>query len=272
MSIVCYTCRYVRHMIYLMKTIKHIDNPYADSGLAHSFEEYFQVILADTPELRETVYRLRYQVYCHELHFERKEDFPNKQEFDEFDSRSRHCLILHKKTNRYAGCVRLVMADPEDPNAPLPFEKFCGNAINHENFDPSKISRMKVGEISRLAVIGDFRKRQGEKKSPYGIAPSNHITDEPRRQFPSIPIGLYLAITSVGLAEDLDGVFAMMEPRLARHLRHFGIIFKQIGPIIDYHGSRAPFYIDRDALYSNIKPEIRGLLDFLNTNLQMNHR
>ena len=33
-----------------------------------------------------------------------------------------------------------------------------------------------------------------------------------------------------------------------------GVKFKQIGPVVDYHGQRAPFYISGEALRKNLKP------------------
>jgi hypothetical protein len=53
----------------------------------------------------------------------------------------------------------------------------------------------------------------------------------------------------------------VMELRLARHLRRFGIVFEQAGDVIDYHGQRAVFYIDRDGLFKHLQPEIKDLLD-----------
>jgi len=202
------------------------------------------------------------------MRFEHEEDNPGGLEIDEFDARSRHCLILHRKTEQFAGCVRLVLADPQDPDAPFPFEKFCGHSIRRNVIDPRSLPRHKIGEISRLAVISAFRKRSGETNKSYGIAAHKATPDEAdRRHFPSIPLGLYLAITAVGLLEDLEGVFAMMEPRLARHLRHVGIEFSQAGPVVEYHGPRAPYYISRESLFATLKPEIHALLQAIQADL-----
>jgi len=196
------------------------------------------------------------------MRFEREEDNPGGREVDEFDARARHCLILHRATGQYAGCVRLVLADPEQPEAPFPFERFCRESVQNEIIDPSRLPRHKIGEISRLAVISAFRKRRGEMEAPYGIAAQQkRLNDPERRHFPSIPIGLYFAVTAIGLLENLDGVFAMMEPRLARHLRHVGIEFSQLGPVVEYHGPRAPFYISRESLFTTLKPEMRAFLE-----------
>ena len=66
------------------------------ASLKSVFEEYFQIVLADTPALRDTVFRLRYQIYCMETGFERPEDFPDGLEKDAFDGRAVHSLLQHK--------------------------------------------------------------------------------------------------------------------------------------------------------------------------------
>jgi N-acyl amino acid synthase of PEP-CTERM/exosortase system len=234
-----------------------------------SFHRYFELVLADTPALREEVYRIRFQVYCREMHFEREEDSPGGLEMDEFDARARHCLIRHRGSGQFAGCVRLVLADPQHPEAPFPFEKFCLKSIWHDILDVRNLPRHKIGEISRLAVTSAFRKRLGEIATPDGVAtPTRNGNGQPeRRHIPPIAIGLYFAVTAVGLLENLDGVFAMMEPRLARRLVHVGIKFSQVGSVVQYHGPRAPFYITRESLFANLKPEMRTFLEALRADL-----
>ena len=85
--------------------------------------------------------------------------------------------------------------------------------------------------------------------------------DSERRQFPSVALGLYAAIIAMGLNQGLDGVFAMMESRLARQLRSFGIVFTQVGAQVEHRGVRAPFFIHRDRLFNTLKPHYRELLD-----------
>ena len=41
--------------------------------LIDSYNRYFEVVRASTPELMEEVFRLRYQVYCIEHNFEKAE-------------------------------------------------------------------------------------------------------------------------------------------------------------------------------------------------------
>lgn len=230
--------------------------------LVSAFNEYFRLIIADTDVLRNIGYKIRYQVYCEEMKYENPDDFPDQLEFDEYDAnQSIHCLLQHKPSGLFAGCVRLVKSGPESDIQPFPFEKHCGINISTCIDTLGPVARSSLGEISRLAVISDFRRRKGETESPCGdLTPQGQKPDSRRTRFPSISLGLHLAVTAIGLHEGLEGVIAMMEPRLARMLRHSGIVFTQLGPIQDYHGPRAPFYINRNSLFNNIKPEMLALL------------
>jgi len=243
-------------------------NP-APSTVSASFHEYFVPILASTPEQRREAYRIRYEVYCREFGFERAEDHPEGLETDEYDAQSLHCLLMHQPSGRAAGCVRLVLPRTETPDAPLPFEKHCAGSLDKARVARLLADRSAIGEISRLAVISDFRRRRGEGRSPEGdSAPPVGFSLVEQRQFPFIAVGLYLCAASTGMLSGLRGVFAMMEPRLARHLNRYGIGFEQVGTIMDYHGPRAPFYITREGLLQGLKPEVSALLDVIKTDLE----
>jgi len=231
-------------------------------SLSQLFHRYFQVVLADSPVLQKEVYRIRYDVYCRELKYEQEDDFPDRSERDTFDARrSHHCLLLHRQSGVFAGCVRLVTNDPADLDAPLPFEQDCSASVKNQDIAPMLAQRSKIGEISRLAVPATFRRRKGDPGSTIGELSIPDFSQNERRCFPHIPMGLYLAAAAIGLKMNLNGVFAMMELRLARHLRRFGIVFEKASDVIDYHGQRAVFYIDRDGLFKHLQPEIRSLLD-----------
>lgn len=218
--------------------------------------------MADSPELREEVYRIRYEVYCQEFKFERAADFSDGLEQDVFDAqRSHHCLLLHRESGLFAGCVRLVTNHHDNLDEPLPFEEGCNISLNNPDIAPMLEQRSKIGEISRLAVPSTFRRRRGDPCSPIGELAIPDFSRNERRCFPHIPMGLYLAAAAIGLKKNLDGVFAVMELRLVRHLRRFGIVFEQASDVIDYHGQRAVFYINRDGLFKHLQPEISDLLN-----------
>jgi N-acyl amino acid synthase of PEP-CTERM/exosortase system len=238
-----------------------------ESPLVPRFETYFSVVAANTADLLEKVYQLRHQVYCEELGYEQQR--ASQLEHDEYDKRSIHCLLFHRSSQTYVGCVRLILADSQKPEVPFPFERACGESLEWDFDSSAATSRRKYGEISRLAIAANFRRRRGEASVANGGSDSfdARVEDE-RRLFPSVALGLYLAITAMGLNQGLEGVFAMMEPRLARQLRRFGIHFQQVGAEVQHRGIRAPFFISRDNLFNNLKPECRVLLDNIQKQLK----
>jgi N-acyl amino acid synthase of PEP-CTERM/exosortase system len=233
-------------------------------SLASAFQQFFEIIPADTDALREVVYRIRYQVYCEEMHFEAKEDHPDGREVDDFDAHSLHGLLRHRPSGEFAGCVRLVLNQTQGAQAQLPLERYCSHSLDRNVLDLSQLDRRTFGEISRLAIISRFRRRPGEAQTPHGVA-DDAASMEPseRRVFPHIALGLYLAAAAMSLQRGMSMVLVMMEPRLARHMRYFGINFVKAGDIIDHHGMRGPFFITKESLYRDIKPEISELMSMV---------
>ena len=67
------------------------------------------VLVADTSELLDEVYRLRYQVYCVEMTYEAGRD---GKEYDEFDNRAHHVLLVHRASGEAIGTVRVIPPSP----------------------------------------------------------------------------------------------------------------------------------------------------------------
>lgn len=234
--------------------------------MSQTFHDYFQVLAADTPVLQDEVYRIRYEVYCRELGYEDPNRFPDHRERDEFDPVARHCLLRHRISGEYAGCVRLIAREALDERARLPLEKYCWQSLDPALMHELRARGARYGEISRLAVPARFRRRKGEQGCPVGAAEEEGQEND-KRHSPHIALGLYMAATSIGLESGLDGVFAMMEPRLARHLKRFGIEFQQAGGVMEYHGQRAAYYISREGLFEGLHPEIESLLHSIRSDL-----
>ena len=229
--------------------------------LVAPYHEFFSINMADTDELRKEVFRLRYDVYCRELGWEDPSNFPDGLERDVYDDVSRHCLLTHQRTGLYAGTVRMVMTHDSSLEPPIPLVSHCDDELYDGPLRPDRLAAGSFGEISRLALRGEFRRRAGEKTSADGHG--EHLfewTQTERRRFPHIALGLYLGASAVGLADGASGVYAMMEPRLARHLRFAGIRFEQVGEPIDFRGLRAPYFISRKALFQHLSKPLLRLL------------
>lgn len=238
--------------------------------LVQPYHEFFEIKMADSDALRKEVFRLRYDVYCRDLGWEDPADFPDELEHDVYDGVSRHCLLLHKRTGLYAGTVRMVMTQDSPLEPPIPLVGHCEGRLFDGPLHPERQPRGSFGEISRLALRHEFRRRASEQKSPQGHG--EHLfewTQDERRRFPHIALGLYLGASAVGLAEGASGVYAMMEPRLVRHLHYAGICFEQVGEPIDFRGLRAPYYISRRALFRHLSRPLRKLLFAIADDMQL---
>lgn len=235
-------------------------------NIASHFTQFLQPVFADTPELREEVFKIRHNVYCEELGFE-----PIRydgMETDEFDRQSIFAMIKHRPSENFASCVRIVKADKEGDL--LPIEKFCKEAIEDPNLDPQNFDRSEICEISRLAVRSEFRRRQSDKfkGSATGVISEQTYSETELRCFPFIAIGLYMVAASMAIDSGIKHVYVMMEPRLARSMKFVGIKFEPLGTPVDYHGLRGPYYINPDIFLNNLTPGFKALYDAINADLK----
>ncbi|MCW8091303.1 PEP-CTERM/exosortase system-associated acyltransferase [Alteromonas sp. ASW11-130] len=226
--------------------------------IARHFSSYLEPVIASSPSLEEMSYRIRHNVYCDELNFEEARE--SGMETDEFDDYSLHCLIKHTTTDEYAGTVRLVR--PTQEGQELPIEKYCISSINNDSLNPRNFNRLNICEISRLAVPKRFRRREMDKYDGAAVGVINQQTysELELRCFPFIAVGLYFAAAATAIERDVQHAYVMMEPRLARSMSFVGIKFEQIGPVINYHGRRAPYYINQPLLQNSLKPNFAVML------------
>jgi N-acyl amino acid synthase of PEP-CTERM/exosortase system len=237
------------------------------NAIANTFSKYFFAVLATTPELRETAYRIRYQVYCQEFQFEPEANCPGHKEQDEYDEQSVHGLLMHRPSGAAIGCLRLVLPHPDDPALPLPFERHCRHALNPDRVDIDSLDRQSIGEVSRLAVIPQFRRRKSDLNRPLSFPDPVASAKTGRDTFPLIPVSLFLIGMCLFLDSKLGFAFAMMEPYLASLLSHHGIRFTPAGEVVDYHGQRGPFLLTRETALSHFTPEVQALLHVINQQL-----
>jgi len=260
------------------------------SDLLEAFSRYFEVILVDTEELREEVFRLRYQVYCIETHFEDESMFPEEMERDAYDDKSSHTLLRHRATGWWAGTVRLVMPTPEAPNTRYPVEISCGDVFSEGKRGPIKLPRETAAEVSRFAVSKEFRRRHKEYLSPTGIAedtefdrreyksgdengPSGNkaqrtasdrrTQDEERKVVPHITLGLIQGLVSMSDQNDVSHWAAAMEPTLLRLLTRLGVYFQHVGDTVQYHGKRQPCVANVQNMLNTVKqkrPDVWAVL------------
>ncbi|MCG7920700.1 MAG: PEP-CTERM/exosortase system-associated acyltransferase [Candidatus Thiodiazotropha lotti] len=234
--------------------------------LAQNFFQFFNPRYAASRHQKRFSYSIRYKVYAEELGWEPSSS--SRLETDHCDAYSHHCLLEHIRSGDIAGCVRLVVPSAGRPDNYLPYQLHQIPNVKSERL--LQIPPTDIGEISRLAVPLHFRRRANETGKPFILDSHNTntmYTEEERRNFPNIAIGLYLSsIALVDLCR-LKLVLVVMEPRLQRHLGRFGLQFHKISDDFELHGKRALFELPSSELTSNMPDDIRRLYDLIKQNL-----
>lgn len=241
-------------------------------SLLQHFNQYFEFRPAYSPEDKSKAYHLRYQVYCEEFGFEDAASFPDKQEKDQFDENAEHMIMLHRESGLTAGCFRMVFADPIRNPQGLPIQHYCQSAVDPRLFEFSQQDPEHYVEVSRLAVHERFRRRTSERLTPTAVGRTDFESLSKQRDFPYIPLSMFLAVSALSEVNGMEYVVVMMEPRLARLLKLCGIHFQSIGNVVDYHGLRAPFISYVDQLRRYLTSEARELLDYLSHEFHATHR
>lgn len=250
-----------------------------NNDLIAAFNQFFELVHADTDELRMQVYLLRYQVYVLETGFETVSDCRSGAdanghaivwEQDVFDERSDHYLLRHRRTGVYAATARLILPSPQDVTAPYPIELHCAL----ENRVTDDAIRARLCEISRFAVSKVFKRRIGELGSLAGVANDIEIyfEEDERRVLPHISLGLFSAVMRMAHEHRVTHCYAVMEPALLRLLGRFGIVFNRIGPDVDYHGLRVPCLMTAEEALPNIKKVAPSVWDLITNRGELLHQ
>jgi N-acyl amino acid synthase of PEP-CTERM/exosortase system len=220
------------------------------------FSKHFELVLAESPQLQDDVFRIRHQVYCEDLGYESVT--ADGRERDEYDRHSKHLLLRTAGGGVPVGCTRLILPRPEQPSSPLPFERACAATIDRRLIDPAALPRDSIAEVSRLAVVREFRRRKGEELSKDGAAAIDYGTPTQPR-FPHIQLGLYLGAIALAHRLGIKIIFFLTEPRLAAHFEKLGFPVQQIGEPIEHRGIRVPSMSRVDATVAGLQPYMRPI-------------
>ncbi|WP_082498240.1 PEP-CTERM/exosortase system-associated acyltransferase [Pseudorhodoferax sp. Leaf267] len=225
------------------------------------FGQYFRVSPALDDAARDEVYFIRHDVYARELGFEPVR--PDAREMDVYDRHSLHCVVRTNDDNvRPVGCARVVLVDPRNPQAPLPFEIACKDSLDRSIIDPASLPRDRIAEVSRLAVMGEFRRRKGEDRRPVALSTADSAAAQPGNpmsRFPNIPVSLYFGAVAMAQRQGIEYLFTLTEPRLAKHFARGGVNIQAIGAPIEHRGLRVPSLMRVSELYSSLRAMVRPI-------------
>jgi len=232
------------------------------SNIVDTFYKYFELVPAISEQLKNEVYKLRYQVYCLETGFEKIEHYPEKVEFDEYDNSSVHYLIRHRKSEVFAATTRLILPNVTNKEKLFPIEKYT----QFDNNEVLKnIPRDKLAEASRFCISKEFKRRKNESGTLTGVNSDWEInyTGDERRVFSYLTIALFACLIKMSEENDIYYWYAVMEPALIRYFSSLGIYFVGIGPLVDYHGIRQPCMIKVSDLLDGVAKKDLSLWEMM---------
>ena len=234
------------------------------TGLLEAFREWFEVVPATTPHLKECAYRIRHSVYCEDLGFEPLR--ADGLECDQYDGTALHVLMRHRLTDSYIACVRLVQVPRDQPEMLLPFEHVCTH-LDAGIVPADPLQRMHIAEVSRLAVVRGFRRRKGEMAQE-GPGADTDLAGGPRQRFPHLLVGLYLGIIAVATLHEIQRLYVLTEPRLSGHLRNLGIGITQVGTPVEHRGVRVPSMIHVASVQTGLRPTVLPFYDHIQDSIR----
>lgn len=219
----------------------------------------FEVIHAQTDELKERVFRLRYEVYCKENLYEAPggpASLAEELEYDAFDPHAFHFLLVHRDSGEDAGVARILLANEQNIQESFSLQKICDHpllTIDH------KVTGL--AELSRLCMAKRFRRRPLDGR----ILPSYYDVETAeeakglgrffRRRIPYAPLGLLRSAFETALEFNISDMITAMDTTHFRTLKRIGFSYRVLGPRIDYHGSQQPIVFNIKHVLDNMAIE-----------------
>lgn len=208
-----------------------------EESLQGLYDKHFMIVPAVTDTLKREAFNLRYRVLAEEHNYLDPTEYPEQVEYDEYDARSDHFLLVHRGGNLLAGTVRVIRPEG-DAGDELQIVHHCGIPDLGE-----RLPLEQTGEVSRFAVSRQFRRRLTDGTVPDVYDPNMGRTpdqSEVRRLVPYITLGLMQGVVTSLVDNRLTHCATVMEPTLVRLLQRFGLFFDRQGPLIALYGWRQP--------------------------------
>ena len=191
----------------------------------------FKKIDFDDKAMMNDIYRLRYDVYCKECGFIKKEDYPDGIESDRYDSQSLHFAAINSY-GELIGTLRMIM-----PGAlKLPIEECC--------LDVHLERGVSCAEISRLVISRTLRRRAGDELYYEPQVEDKKIKsggNEFLHRARPMAFGLYRELYRESKRRGITHWYSLMEKGLWFLLAIHGFKFVCIGKQVDIYGPVLPY-------------------------------
>lgn len=211
-----------------------------------SYHRTFKLIKADSQNLLQEVYKLRYKIYCFEHEFEEPSDFPDGIENDEYDEHSEHFLLIHKATEKVMGTVRVILPDTRNLMRSFPIQGICSEESLH-----NKNNILSSFEVSRLCISNEIR----DEVMNFTKNSANQSIDAvlTKHMMPYCILGLLNAAMQSAAEHSLQDGYIVVEEFLSEKLKMLGIQLDPIGDAVEHHGIRYPFHVGIKHGFDNVK-------------------
>ncbi|MBT1074687.1 PEP-CTERM/exosortase system-associated acyltransferase [Geobacter grbiciae] len=215
-------------------------------------------------ETMEEVYRLRFKVYCEEWKFEDTKDYPDGMERNEYDDFSEHFIIRCTEDKSIVGTARIIL-----PNAlGYPMTQHCEIVPEMHEQALQCVKTVKIGEVSRLAISKEYRKRIEDdalvgyaSMLPFGTG----VVHEQRKCNYVHEFYKFLLLSSMNMG--LSHWYVAMKRGLYVLLKRVGMIYYPVGPEIDYHGLRTPYLGNLQELRLGMERKAPDCFKFIESNM-----
>lgn len=193
---------------------------------------------ADSQKIMEEIFRLRFKVYCEEWGFEDPANYPDGLERNEYDNTAQHYTIRDVIDGSIIGTVRVIL--PSELGYPV--LKYCTiDPVMYESASGG-LQEMRIGEVSRLAISKDFRKRiEDDSLTGYSADLPDRLDLGHQKRRCNFVHEFYKYLLLQSMAMGLTHWYIAMKRGLYILLKRVGMVYHPIGPEIDYHGIRTPY-------------------------------
>lgn len=196
----------------------------------------FRKVELHETELMNSIYALRFQVYCHECGFIKEEDYPEKLDIDKYDPQSVHFAAIGENGD-IIGTMRMILPGPEK----FPLENYCADV----NIDHDALPELKYTEISRFVISKRLRRRRNDGMYYEAEFEDKEFTAEDGKMFMRrcrpMAFGLYREMYLESKRLGITHWYSLMEKSLWILLRLHAFEFTAVGEEVDVAGPVRPY-------------------------------
>lgn len=215
--------------------------------LKYYYQKNFSIVEANTKELKDICYNIRYKVFYEEKKMIEKK-YVNEETFTENnsdDENSTQFIIYDKKHSKYIGTIRVV--NIKGVKAPPALRNYS-ESINVDLANENNVIFDSEVEISRVSVLKCERFYERKKSPPPSLF-------------------LYLYAGAYIYQNNHNRSMAIMNSALNNHLNKLGIPTIKISKDVNLFGKRNIYIVDIEKYHNNLPSLVKPICKvFLNLN------